>query len=245
MGGELPIGLQLNATDGVISGTPIIASNPSFVTFQVTDNLKTIAFKQILMTVNPATTPTATTTSNIVGPTSSSSTNGLNLSLSVNATPNVQHQISITLDETNTLSEINNVPVSDNWLYKGLGVAPCNFTSPYGIAVFSGDYNSSNLSTGTPLTLYDPHVARLCPTNYPVISYSFQPSLDWAHVIENPDNPINSAQQMQYELTINGYWPDDNFSSNSQLTNFAPGVYTVVGGDEWGNLIVLHFTVAN
>ena len=245
MGGELPIGLQLNATHGVISGTPIIASNPSFVTFQVTDNLKTIAFKQILMTVNPATTPTATTTFNIVGPTSSSSTNGLNLSLLVDATPNVQHQISITLDETNTLSEINNVPVSDNWLYKGLGVAPCNFTSPYGIAVFSGDYNSSNLSTGTPLTLYDPHVARLCPTNYPVISYSFQPSLDWAHVIENPDNPINSAQQMQYELTINGYWPDDNFSSNSQLTNFAPGVYTVVGGDEWGNLIVLHFTVAN
>ena len=34
-------------------------------------------------------------------------------------------------------------------------------------------------------------------------------------------------------------------ASNSQLTNFAPGVYTVVGGDEWGNLIVLHFTVAN
>jgi hypothetical protein len=50
---------------------------------------------------------------------------------------------------------------------------------------------------------------------------------------------------MQYELTINGYWPDDSFSSNSQLTNFSPGVYTVVGGDEWGNLIVLHFMVAN
>jgi hypothetical protein len=181
----------------------------------------------------------------MVGSASSSSANGLKLSLLVDATPNVQHQISITLDETNTLSEINNVPVSDNWLYKGLGVAPCNFTSPYGIAVFSGDYSSSNLSTGTPLTLYDPHVARLCPTNYPVISYSFQPSLDWAYVIENPDNPINSAQQMQYELTINGYWPDDNFSSNSQLTNFAAGVYTVVGGDEWGNLIILHFTVAN
>jgi hypothetical protein len=59
-GGTLPIGLQLNPTSGVISGTPMIASNPMFVTFQVTDDLKTIAFKQILMTVNPNTT-TATT----------------------------------------------------------------------------------------------------------------------------------------------------------------------------------------
>jgi hypothetical protein len=243
MGGELPIGLQLNPSNGVISGTPIIASNPSFVTFMVTDNLKKIAFKQILMTVNSTTTSPTATVPTISNSASSSSTNGLKLTLSVDATPNVQHQISITLDETNTLSEINNVPVSDNWQYKGLGVAPCDFISPYGIAVFSGDYDSSNLSIGTPLTLYDPHVARLCPTNYPVISYSFQPSLDWADVIENPDNP-NSAQKMQYDLTINGYWPDDNFSSNSQLNNFAPGVYTVAGGDEWGNLIILHFTIS-
>ena len=241
----LPPGLQLDPLSGVISGTPLAGWGPAFVSFQVTDHAGMGSEKQLLITVNPTIVSTTTTTSNIVSSASSSSANGLKLSVSVDATPNVQHQISITLDETNTLSEINNVPVSDNWLYKGLGVAPCNFTSPYGIAVFSGDYNSSNLSTGTPLTLYDPHVARLCPTNYPVISYSFQPSLDWAQVIENPANPLNNSQQMQYELTINGYWPDDSFSSNSQLTNFAPGVYTVVGGDEWGNLIVLHFTVAN
>jgi len=241
----LPPGLQLDPLSGVISGTPLAGWGPAFVSFQVTDHAGKGSFKQLLITVNPATASITATTSNIVSSASSSSANGLKLTLSVDATPNVQHQISITLDETNTFSEINNVPVSDNWLYKGLGVAPCDFTSPYGIAVFSGDYNSSNLSTGTPLTLYDPHVARSCPTNYPVISYSFQPSLDWAQVIENPANPLNNSQQMQYELTINGYWPDDSFSSNSQLTNFSPGVYTVVGGDEWGNLIVLHFMVAN
>jgi hypothetical protein len=244
-GGKLPIGLQLNPTNGVISGTPMIATNPAFVTFMVTDNSKKIAFKQILMAVNPPTVNTTTTTSDTVVSASSNTTNGLKLSLSVDATPNIQHQISITLDETNVLSEINNIPVSDNWSYKGLGVAPCDFTSPYGIAVFEGDYVASNLSTGTPLTLYDPHITRLCPTNYPVISYSFQPSLDWAQVIENPANPLHNSQQMQYELTINGYWPDDNFSSNSQSTSFAPGVYTVVAGDEWGNLVILHFTVAS
>jgi len=244
-GGTLPIGLQLDPNSGVVSGTPLIAQSAAFVTFQSTDNLKKIAFKQILMAVNPPTTNTTTTTSDTVISASSNTTNGLKLSLSVDATPNIQHQISITLDETNVLSEINNIPVSDNWSYKGLGVAPCDFTSPYGIAVFEGDYVASNLSTGTPLTLYNPHITRLCPTNYPVISYSFLPSLDWAQVIENPANPLHNFQQMQYELTINGYWPDDNFSSNSQLTSFKPSVYTVVAGDEWGNLIILHFTVVS
>jgi hypothetical protein len=201
------------------------------------------------MTTTLITTQTSSSTTTDISGLNSASTepvNGLSLLLSTDRTTYQPGQeISITLDETNILSEINNVPVSDNWLYKGLGVAPCDFTSPYGIAMFSGDYNSSNLSTGTPLTLYDPHVARLCPTNYPVISYSFQPSLDWAQVVENPANPINNSQQMKYELTINGYWPDDNFSSNSQLSSFAPGVYTVVGGDEWGALVILHFTVTN
>jgi hypothetical protein len=40
-GGKLPIGLQLNPTTGVISGTPMITTNPAFVTFMVTDNSKT------------------------------------------------------------------------------------------------------------------------------------------------------------------------------------------------------------
>jgi hypothetical protein len=26
---------------------------------------------------------------------------------------------------------------------------------------------------------------------------------------------------------------------------FDPGIYTVVGGDEWGALVILHFTVTN
>jgi len=119
-GGTLPIGLQLDPNSGVVSGTPLIAQSAAFVTFQSTDNLKKIAFKQILMTVNPPTTNTTTTTSDTVISASSNTTNGLKLSLSVDATPNIQHQISITLDETNVLSEINNIPVSDNWSYKGL-----------------------------------------------------------------------------------------------------------------------------
>ena len=191
-------------------------------------------------------TSSTTAISNNVNSASTSSTNGLSLSLSLDGTTYQPNQeVSITVDEANTLSEINNVPVSNNRPYSSLQAAPCDYISPYGIAVFQGNYTTSNFSTGTPLTLYDPHVARLCPTTYGITSYSFESSSDMAAVIEtsNP-SPTNSSQQMKYELTINGYWPDDNFSSNSQLTTFEPGVYTVFAGDEWGALVVVHFTVS-
>jgi hypothetical protein len=184
-------------------------------------------------------TSSTTTTSNDFNSVSSNATNGLSLSLSLDGTTYQPNQeISITVDEANTLPEVNNVPVSNNRPYSSLQAAPCDYISPYGIAVFQGNYTTSNFSTGTPLTLYDPHVAR-------ITSYSFESSSDMAAVIEgsNP-SPTNSTQQMKYDLTINGYWPDDNFSSNSQLTGFAPGLYTVVAGDEWGAVVVVHFTVS-
>ena len=142
---------------------------------------------------------------------SSSSVNGLRLSLSLDFKTYFPGQdISIIIDETNTLTAVNNIPVSDSWPYGHLQKAPCDYTSPFGITAFQGDYSSSNFSTGTPLTLYDPHAAWLCTTINPITSYSFQPSTDWAKVNENPTNPITGPQQMKYQLTIHGYWPDND-----------------------------------
>ena len=177
---------------------------------------------------------------------SSSSVNGLRLSLSLDFKTYFPGQnVSIIIDETNTLTAVNNIPVSDSWPYGHLQKAPCDYTSPFGITAFQGDYSSSNFSTGTPLTLYDPHAAWLCTTINPITSYSFQPSTDWAKIVENPANPITGPQQMRYQLTLPGYWPDNDYNSDSKLTGFALGVYTIVAGDEWGNLVVLHFTVTN
>jgi hypothetical protein len=36
----------------------------------------------------------------------------------------------------------------------------------------------------------------------------------------------------------------NDFNSKSTRIPFDPGIYTVVAGDEWGNLVILHFTVA-
>ena len=197
---------------------------------------------------NPSTQTTFPMMTNVSGLNSGSSesANSLSLSLSLDSmTYKPGKNVSIILDETNALSTANNVLVSDNWPYNHLHSDPCDFISPFGIAVFKGDYTSSNFSTATPLTIYDPHATRLCTTNYAINSYSFQPSNDMADIIENSNpNPSNYSQQMKYEVTINGYWPDNNYYSNSRLTKFSPGVYTVVGGDEWGALVILHFTVS-
>jgi hypothetical protein len=72
------------------------------------------------------------------------SANGLSLSLSLDAATYQPGQgITIVLDEVNTLADVNTVPVSDNWVYNQFQKAPCDFISPYGLAVFSGDYTGS------------------------------------------------------------------------------------------------------
>jgi hypothetical protein len=51
--GTLPPGMQLAPLTGIISGTPMIAHDPSFFTFQVDDHAGGGASKQLLFTVNP------------------------------------------------------------------------------------------------------------------------------------------------------------------------------------------------
>ena len=198
---------------------------------------------------NSFTLPSSRMTTNLSGVNSASSKsiNGLSLSLSLDSTTyQPGHEITIILDEVNTLPNMNNIPKSDNWAYDHLQRDPCDFISPFGAAIFRGDYTSLNFSAATPLTIYDPHATRLCPTNAPIISYSFQPSSDTANVIEDSNlNPGNNSRQFKYEVTIKGYWPDNDYHSTSQLIGFVPGIYTVVAGDEWGNLVLLHYTVIN
>jgi len=233
MGGELPIGLQLNPTSGVISGTPIIASNPSFVTFMATDNLKKIAFKQILMTVNPTTTATSTFSSTTTTATANSasvnSISGLSLSLSLDAANYKPGQdVYVTIEEHNTLNTDTVVPASNNWALDYLAMGGCGTNGDFvGIALFQGYYTASNKSFGEPLLFWNYNITTPCPTTTtPPNGFDFTP-LDHKYA----------------DLDLKGYWTGN--SRSAIFTNFKPGIYTVVAGDEWGALVFVHFTVKN
>ena len=141
----------------------MIASNPAFVTFMVTDNSKKIASKQILMAVN-VNTVTATTPFNNGNSASSKSVSGLSLSLSLDSkTYQSGQQVGIDIDEKNTLSKTNTITSSTKWPISGLGVGPCGVLNyPFGIAIFKGSYTAANISSGVPLQIYEPGIYH-CP----------------------------------------------------------------------------------
>jgi Putative Ig domain len=244
-GGKLPIGLQLNPTTGVISGTPMIATNPAFVTFMVTDNSKKIAFKQILMAVNPNTV-TATTPFNNGNSAASKSISGLELTLSLDSKIYQSgQQVGIDIDEKNTLSKTNTITASAKWSVRGLGVGPCGVLNyPFGIAIFQGNYTATSISSATPLQIYEPGIYHCPMILTDISSYVFQPLSDNTAVFETSESTASFTAVMnaEFEPAPTGYWASNDVGA--AFTNFEPGVYTVVAGDEWGALVIVHFTVS-
>jgi hypothetical protein len=175
---------------------------------------------------------------------SSNSVSALSLSLSLDsATYQPGQTVTIVVNETNTLKKTNSVSAADNWVFSGLTLGPCGTLNyPFGIAIFRGYYIAGNISSATPLKLDNPDVKYPCPMILAKIStYAFQPSGDTADVFQLGGIDPVLTEEMNAQIHPTGYWTG---SPNGASTNFIPGVYTVVAGDEWGTMVFLHFTVS-
>jgi len=171
------------------------------------------------------------------------SANGLELSLSLDATTYQLYQdVSIVIDEKNTLSKTNRVSASNKWPLSGLSLGPCNQGSPFGVAVFSGYYSSADVLKGTPLVIFDPNGVYHCPAFSWAEGavYEFKPLSDNATVVGSCVPPCSYDLQINQELQLSHYWTG---SYPATINSFDSGIYTIVAGDEWGALVVLHFTV--
>ena len=197
------------------------------------------------MTVTSNTTQTSSsTTTDISGLNSASneSVNGLSLSLSTDRTTHQLGQsVSIIVDEKNLLSTTNNVPATDNLPAEFMSGFPNEPSFPLGLAVLRGNYIGSNYSTAKPLIIFNPGEVYIGTTAAAPTSYSFDPLIDVA-ILNGGDYNSSNAIRLHIEISINGYWPNNE---NAPSNNFEPGIYTIVVGDEWGTLVVLHFTVTN
>jgi hypothetical protein len=170
---------------------------------------------------------------------------GLSLTLSLNSTTyHPGEQISITIDEKNTLATENNIHVANAWPVQGLNlVSPCGpLPYPFGISILQGYYDAKSVAAIAPLQFFDPNAMLflICLSMSPV-SYDFQPWSDIATIHTSDPEPY-PVINMTATVTWTGFWTGS--CCNATFSNFTPGIYTVVGGDEWGALVILHFTVS-
>jgi hypothetical protein len=147
--------------------------------------------------------------------------------------------LSITVSVTNTLPTRNDVAAADSWQLGVLLAGPC---SPYTIgayapvdyAVIPGYYTTSNVSSA----VGNQSGLNCGVSNYAIHSYDFQPSSDIAAINGTCAGTTCPTRAMNYTITVSGYWNDVGMR-----TPFQPGQYTAVGVDEWGHMVISHFTV--
>ncbi len=176
----------------------------------------------------------------------SKSSTGLALELFLNSTSiRPGEGISISVVELNTLPGVNNASASTRWPLKGLGIGPCGpLNLPMGAAVFQGYYTATNISSAQQLQLYKPGT-YVCPMILSGIdAYVFQPMSFSAAIYASGSQSPWSTLNMSSSIGVSGYWAG-NLLLGPTFGGFSPGLYTVVGGDEWGTLVVLHFLVAS
>jgi hypothetical protein len=171
---------------------------------------------------------------------------GIRLDLSVNSTSlKPGDKITITMSEQNLRSFLNEVRAASDWKLQSLSLGPCGTVNrPIGFAIFKGNYTKDDISAGHPLQLYRSEI-YFCPMILSGIrSYVFDPLSNLANVvgscIPNPCFKLRIENQAQ----VRGSWSEMIlFPDQATFHEFSPGVYTVAGGDEWGDLLVLNFTV--
>jgi len=121
--------------------------------------------------------------------------------------------------------------------------APCwsdSFT--VGLAIAEGHYAPSNVTAAKFLNLVDPGATYNCPLYLGYgnpAGYIFQPLSDTAMEYGcNGTSPCLAASAST-EVAVAGYW-----NQGGSFTNFQRGTYTVVAEDQWGNLVLVYFTVS-
>jgi hypothetical protein len=179
----------------------------------------------------------------------SNSTGGLETSLSLNTTYLYPGQwISINISENNTRDSVTNITLSHDWPIKYHSLGPCSEFSSIGIAVFAGYYTQSNVTAAGASSLVsfiNPGQIYNCPAIFSANSYSFEPLSNLVNISNAcvGSNAPGCLIPMEGTVQLNGSWTRNGASATeSALT---PGIYTVVGSDEWGELVILHFAVTN
>jgi hypothetical protein len=240
--GVVPSGVLNSASSTTASTSSSSSSTNSIATSRTTGNSTTTSSSS-----------SVTLSSNGLNQTieASNSTLGLELVLSVNSTtiPS-EDAISIAASVLNSRPTANNLTASTDWPVQGLTSGPCPSggpsTFPAGIAVFRGYYGMNNLSSAKPLEIW-PLITCPAEAQLNVTSYSFLPKDDVANYSGYPvtSSPPSPARQESYTRIAFGasIYAANGTGFYSSLDSSLPAAYTLVAGDEWGQIVPLYFKV--
>lgn len=185
------------------------------------------------------------------------STLGLKLLLTLNSTVLQSGQVlNISISIHNPLPNVNNVSGASDWALPVLQdfstqPVPCPFYVSF--QIFNGYYTESNASTArSPLQLSPSGLAISClalQRSY----YLFQPLDDDAEFLVSTPPPSYLTLPMGTSRLVRGSFSAACCTSFGAITMipvppssvlpFSVGVYTIAAGDEWGQLVLLHFAV--
>ena len=199
----------------------------------------TVTIRSTMITLTGTSVDSSTSTNNSIG---------LRLAMYANATQIVSGQtLSVNISEYNALAVRNNVSGSTNWPPQTASIVICNGAYPLRMGVVKGYYTSTNISSVQPTQVghvINPNAVYLCPIFLRPPFYNFQPQSDnasWCEVSAGPAcySPVSHLS------SFNSSWVGQNTSlgTPARQESLAPGSYTIVGGDEWGQMVLLHFLV--
>ena len=198
---------------------------------------------------------------------------GLQLELALNTSvifeqprdENESGALLVSMSLFNTLGKNNNLSATQNWPLPDLSSGACSsYDQPFGIDVMYGYYTISNVTSASPLPLFTP---SFCPVYFPPAFFVFDPNSDYINTVSIPRTSIqlvtNSTVTLtrtsileyttpqgndQREIPLSGYCCTVTRQENCLcytygLIPFEVGTYTIADGDEWGDLVLMHFIV--
>jgi hypothetical protein len=175
-----------------------------------------------------------------------------------------QDTIGITASVLNTRSTVNNLTASNGWAVNGLRSGPCDLGdstnelfSPVGLGVFRGTYGLNNISSaGSPLFVW---ASIECPIDFVFIgnqTYGLRNVTGYSLLPGTDDGTYTGYYVVSYspETLARGVFPTRMidqaaiYAANgtgfyNSLGSALPANYTLVAGDEWGQVALLRFSV--
>jgi len=229
---------------GSAFGANVLAS-PKAVTVDVSATATLTETNNLLFTFTS--TKTVSTTSTLAV----NSSTGLEFLMSINSSTVQQgHNLNVFVGVYNPFNSTKSIDGASDWKVtneseKGPSY-DCAQNDPFRVEVMKGYYDLTNFSSGTPLvfTVFEPpfgynqcliYVAATNPQAEPLFepdaqnNYNFSPygsDAQWTYGGSNQPAVMSETDVLQPVVFTN-----------------STGVFTVVGGDEWGDLGIAHFSL--